>query len=466
MNRNTAIALAGVAVIVIAGGVYFMNNQGPSTGGGMTAGSSGPARAPADYAIAATPVGIGIEPVGHPLGYGPQRLSFPVHTEETYVNDKDLTLYTRDADQPGKSTCDAECAKTMIPVTPMAGAQPVGHWTIINRDGGAKQWALNDHPVYTYVKDQKLGDIGGQGGAGQGSFSQYGAAAFVVGHAPEGTKVSYFIEHTTPVTDVKIPYGLKIEEVTDANAIALVDAREMTLYAFAGEVDNDKLICGGVNCPEQFVPLVAPQMAHPMADWTIVGRKDGIEQWAYKGQPLYTYDGDKVIGQVKGMDVDKRYQVAALQKYYLPPSITISENLGKGKIMATADGHTLYRRDVFGFIPNAHQYLHGVPYRPAVGTALSVTGCDVECLKTFHPYLAPADAVPSGHWTILVRPDGARQWAYKDYGLYTYDGDKKPGEMTADDIYDLAVSEDPNHVNDVGTPANGPAALYWTYAPL
>jgi predicted lipoprotein with Yx(FWY)xxD motif len=29
-----------------------------------------------------------------------------------------------------------------------------------------------------------------------------------------------------------------------------------------------------------------------MGDWTVITRDDGSKQWAYKGQPLYTYARD------------------------------------------------------------------------------------------------------------------------------------------------------------------------------
>jgi len=43
----------------------------------------------------------------------------------------------------------------------------------------------------------------------------------------------------------------------------------------------------------------------------------------------------------------------------------------------------------------------------------------------------PADALPSGFWTIATRDDGARQWAYQGYPVYTNANDKKPATCWA-----------------------------------
>ena len=48
---------------------------------------------------------------------------------------------------------------------------------------------------------------------------------------------------------------------------------------------------------------------------------------------------------------------------------------------------------------------------------------------TFHRAPA-ADAQPSGAWTIITRPDGGRQWAYKGQPVYVFYRDKADGIAT------------------------------------
>ncbi len=40
---------------------------------------------------------------------------------------------------------------------------------------------------------------------------------------------------------------------------------------------------------------------------------------------------------------------------------------------------------------------------------------------------APRTATPFGDWSLIPRPDGGTQWAYKDKPLYTYSQDR-PGQ--------------------------------------
>jgi predicted lipoprotein with Yx(FWY)xxD motif len=40
----------------------------------------------------------------------------------------------------------------------------------------------------------------------------------------------------------------------------------------------------------------------------------------------------------------------------------------------------------------------------------------------------------SGDWTVIVRDDGGKQWAYKGKPLYTWSKDAKPGDKTGDGV--------------------------------
>ena len=74
-----------------------------------------------------------------------------------------MTLYTFDKDvaNSGKSTCNGPCATLWPPMMAAATDQPVGAYSIVTRDDGARQWAYKGKPVYTYKADQKAGDRAG-----------------------------------------------------------------------------------------------------------------------------------------------------------------------------------------------------------------------------------------------------------------------------------------------------------------
>ena len=80
-----------------------------------------------------------------------------------YTDAKDMTLYTFDKDEAGKSNCYDKCAVNWPPYMAEAGAAAEGEWTIIDRTDGTKQWAYDGKPVYYFIQDKKAGDVVGDG---------------------------------------------------------------------------------------------------------------------------------------------------------------------------------------------------------------------------------------------------------------------------------------------------------------
>jgi len=83
----------------------------------------------------------------------------------------------------------------------------------------------------------------------------------------------------------------------------------------------------------------------------------------------------------------------------------------KGKVLTDAKGMTLYTFD-----------------KDAGGKS----ACNGPCATNWPPLMAAADAKMAGSYTVVVRDDGGKQWAYKGKPLYTWKNDKKPGDITGD----------------------------------
>lgn len=79
------------------------------------------------------------------------------------TDDKGMTLYTFDKDADGKSACNGPCATNWPVLKAEAGDKADANYTIITRDDGSKQWAYKGKPLYTFAKDQKPGDVTGDG---------------------------------------------------------------------------------------------------------------------------------------------------------------------------------------------------------------------------------------------------------------------------------------------------------------
>jgi predicted lipoprotein with Yx(FWY)xxD motif len=63
--------------------------------------------------------------------------------------------------------------------------------------------------------------------------------------------------------------------------------------------------------------------------------------------------------------------------------------------------------------------------------------CIKRCAKTWPPLMVSAGDAASGGFSIIPRPDGGKQWAYRNRPLYLWVKDKKPGDVTGHDKGDV-----------------------------
>jgi predicted lipoprotein with Yx(FWY)xxD motif len=79
------------------------------------------------------------------------------------VNDRGMTVYSFDRDQPSRSACTGRCEQNWRPV--LARPNPVlsHEWTTVTRRDGGQQWAYLGRPLYTSARDRQAGDMTGDG---------------------------------------------------------------------------------------------------------------------------------------------------------------------------------------------------------------------------------------------------------------------------------------------------------------
>jgi predicted lipoprotein with Yx(FWY)xxD motif len=95
------------------------------------------------------------------------------------------------------------------------------------------------------------------------------------------------------------------------------------------------------------------------------------------------------------------------------PAPTKSTNSAAGAVLTDQNGMTLYT------------------YDEDMSGSSSCTGL---CAAAWPPVYAQDAAQPAGHLTVVARPDGSKQWAKDGMPLYTYDQDKKPGDIKGDGV--------------------------------
>lgn len=76
------------------------------------------------------------------------------------------TLYTFDKDAASRSNCNGGCATAWPPFLVKDGERAAAEFRAIARDDGARQWALNEKPLYFFAADVQAGDAKGDGQGG------------------------------------------------------------------------------------------------------------------------------------------------------------------------------------------------------------------------------------------------------------------------------------------------------------
>lgn len=368
-----------------------------------------------------------------------------------YADARGMALYTYDQDGKNKSLCYDECARTWPALIAPRNARAAGEWGLTRRRDGRRQWTYQGRPLYTFSGDRVIGEPTGAAPPVDPLEERYGPAfRRTKKDPPDGDQSTAAsadpaasAEPPTPwrvaayeLARIATPNGIAVEEVVDANGEVLV-ADGKTLYAFDGLPGHADTSCSTASCIDLWIPLPAPWLAHPVGDFRLIDRGDGIRQWTYKGKALYTFKHDLAAGDAKGIGVDARWHPAWVKRFYLPPQVRIRESLGLGKVLATADGGmTLYRHTY----AVARSLPRDVPVMPEMGRLFGTRSCDAECTKLWKPLEAPADAEPCGFWEILIRGDGKKQWSYKGYALYRYAGEREPGAVEGDTVREIITN--------------------------
>ena len=314
------------------------------------------------------------------------------------------------------------CAQAWPPVIAASDAKPVGKWTLIPRHDKSLQWAYNGQVLYTSNLDKHAGDtLGGSKGGNRRDGGDSPASRYPIG----------------PAADV--PGQFIVEQDNAGRALML--ANGTTVYAFDGDSPN-KSNCNDL-CARQWTPVFAPEIGTlKRKEWSVVKRKTGESQWAYRGQPLYTFTGDAAPSVRDGLDVPGWRLAFTQTAPAWPKSFTVQDTRG-GVVLADARGHTIY---VYGCGDDSVDQLScdHPDMSQAYRLAVCGGGDPARCAKMF-PYVVAAKNETSVNaiWTVMdidpktghrAQPgqaDALRVWAYRDRPVYTFVRDERPGTARA-----------------------------------
>lgn len=121
---------------------------------------------------------------------------------------------------------------------------------------------------------------------------------------------------------------------------------------------------------------------------------------------------------------------------------TIALSVVAALTVASSAGAQERERSTLSYPPGASTVILNGASTPAEGRALyvydkdedGVSKCVGQCVTAWPPLTPAPGAQASGSWTIITRPDGGKQWAYKGRPVYVFFRDKADSIATGAQI--------------------------------
>ncbi|MFJ3670152.1 SCO0930 family lipoprotein [Streptomyces sp. NPDC090106] len=255
---------------------------------------------------------------------------------------------------------------------------------------------------------------GDYGNAGAGIGSGVGA----IGSSPSASSTASKVDPAGKLAVVTNPELGKV----------LTDNAGLTLYRFdADTAEPPKSTCDG-DCATAWPPVPADDAsAGEGIDKALLGevtRTDGTKQLTIGGWPAYRFAKDVNAGDVNGQGVNgKWYALAPTGKKATEgdqPGLSTREDPKLGEIVIDENGMTVYR-----FIKD-------------VAWPDPISKCTGACLEKW-PAVGPVEAndtkgVEKKGLMSFTRPDGVKQQTIDCWPIYTFTGDKEPGDTNGQGV--------------------------------
>lgn len=90
--------------------------------------------------------------------------------------------------------------------------------------------------------------------------------------------------------------------------VFIMDRTHMSLYTYDGDSEGVSNCYGP--CAEKWPPALLPEGTKMPESYSLIRRKDGKMQIAFRGRPLYRYYKDRKIGDIKGDGIAGKWRLA------------------------------------------------------------------------------------------------------------------------------------------------------------
>lgn len=256
------------------------------------------------------------------------------------------------------------------------------------------------------------------GGVGSGSYGGVGAG---VGASASPSGNGTGAQSTGSAGELAVAVNAELGKL-------VTDSAGRTLYRFDSDTaEPPKSNCDG-DCATAWPPVSASDVsAGDGVDKSLLGevtRTDGTKQLTIGGWPAYYYAKDAKAGDIAGQGVGNKWFALAPDgkkaKVADLPGLSVRKDPNLGNIVVDKNGMTVYR-----FLKDK-------------AWPKPVSNCTGACLEKW-PVVAPVEFndtkdIPEKGYMNFTRPDGARQQTLNCSPIYTFSGDKEPGDINGQGV--------------------------------
>ncbi|MFF5706403.1 SCO0930 family lipoprotein [Streptomyces sp. NPDC012794] len=233
------------------------------------------------------------------------------------------------------------------------------------------------------------------------------------------------------------PAGQLAIAATDQLGQVLTDSAGFALYRFDKDTAKPPASTCEGDCAKAWPVVAAGEVtAASGMDPALLGevvRKDGGKQLTVAGWPVYRFAKDTKAGDLNGQGVGGTWfafapdgKKAAKAAAAAPPAagrapaaLTVAKDPVLGDHIVDGNGMTVYR------------------FKPDTAWPM-VSKCTGDCLAKW-PVVPPVDradtkGITEKNYLVLDRPDGKKQQTVNCWPLYTFAGDKKPGDTNGQGV--------------------------------
>ncbi|MET0497993.1 MAG: hypothetical protein ABW106_06955 [Steroidobacteraceae bacterium] len=254
-------------------------------------------------AVSGGAVGAVRYPIGPPTDIPPELDLVPFRTGRMLTNNKGFSVYSSDADAPGKSNCTGQCLEDWSPVLAPLTAKARGEWSIVERSPGIKQWAFRAMPLYTFQGEKRTRSVTGSDVPGWHNVFTQRALSPPSEFTVQDSRIGQVLADSKGKTIYLYACN---DDALDQQSCDHPDAPQVYRLAICGNFDPK-------TCQETFPYVKATAGASAESRlWTVMtidpntglraeaGQPGAMQVWAYRERPVYTYGQDRKPGDADG----------------------------------------------------------------------------------------------------------------------------------------------------------------------